>query len=294
MTEHNNKTSIGIIIAILITLSTSFIQLSCNSAKEDLFLTDIGVCTSLSNAEMLSQHGYTFIEESVGNFLVPSESEEEFDRILEQVQESALPVPVCNSFIPGSLKSVGPEAVHHEILEYMETAFRRAKKAGVEYIVYGSGASRNIPDGFQREQAQMQFIKLCKAMATIAAKYDVVVLLEPLTSKMCNFINSVPEGAEIVEEVNHPNLRLMADIYHMLMDDEGPESFLQYGHLIKHIHIAEKEGRAAPGTHNEDFRPYFDALKKVGYQGRISIEIFDWDEIESEAASAIKAIKDQI
>ena len=292
--DLKNKISIGIFIVILITLSTSCTLLSCNSAKEELFLSEIGVCTSFSNAEMLAQHGYAFIEESVGNFLVPSESEEEFNRILNQVQLSVLPVPVCNSFIPSRLKSVGPEAVHHEILEYMETAFRRAKKAGVEYIVYGSGASRNIPDGFQRKQAQMQFVKLCKAMAQIAAEYDVVVLLEPLTYRICNFINSVPEGAEIVEEVNHPNFRLMADIYHMLMDDEGPESFLQYGHLIKHIHIAEKEGRAAPGTHNEDFMPYFEALKKVGYQGRISIEIFGWDEIESEAASAIKAIKDQI
>lgn len=29
---------------------------------------------------------------------------------------------------------------------------------------------------------------------------------------------SVLEGGEIVEEMNYPNFRLLADIYHMLMD----------------------------------------------------------------------------
>jgi hydroxypyruvate isomerase len=45
-------------------------------------------------------------------------------------------------------------------------------------------------------------------MAPIAARYDVVVVLEPLNKKECNLINSVFEGGVIVEEVNHPNFRL--------------------------------------------------------------------------------------
>jgi sugar phosphate isomerase/epimerase len=266
---------------------------SCNSAKQDSFLTEIGVCTSVSNADMLATHGYTYVEESVGNFLMPTKSEEEFNEVLQQAQNAAIPVKACNSFIPGSLKSVGPDAVHPEILEFMETAFQRAQKAGVEYIVFGSGGSRGIPDGFSRDEARRQFIDLCSQMAPIAAKYDVVVVLEPLNTKECNFINSVLEGGEIVEEVNHPNFRLLADIYHMMMDGEGPESIEKYGHLIQHTHIAEREGRAAPGTHNEDFSAYFKALKNVGYEGKMSIEC-RWENLESQAPTAIAAMKNQL
>lgn len=266
---------------------------SCNSAKQDSFLTEIGVCTSVSNADMLASHGYTYVEESVGNFLMPTKSEEEFNEVLQQAQNAAIPVKACNSFIPGSLKSVGPDAVHPEILEFMETAFQRAQKAGVEYIVFGSGGSRGIPDGFSRDEARRQFTDLCSQMAPIAAKYDVVVVLEPLNTKECNFINSVLEGGEIVEEVNHPNFRLLADIYHMMMDGEGPESIEKYGHLIQHTHIAEKEGRAAPGTHNEDFTAYFKALKNVGYEGKMSIEC-RWENLESQAPTAIAAMKNQL
>jgi sugar phosphate isomerase/epimerase len=266
---------------------------SCSSPKPDTFLTEIGVCTSVSNADMLAAHGYTFIEESVGRFLMPDKSEEEFNEVLQQAQNAAIPVKACNSFIPGSLKSVGPEAVHTEILEYMETAFRRAQKAGVEYIVFGSGGSRAVPEGFSKEEALRQFTGLCSRMAPVAARYDVVVVLEPLNKKECNLINSVLEGGVIVEEVNHPNFRLLADIYHMMMDDEGPESIEKYGHLIHHTHIAEKEGRAAPGTHNEDFTAYFKALKEVGYDGKMSVEC-RWEDLETQAPTAITVMKNQL
>jgi sugar phosphate isomerase/epimerase len=276
-----------------IILMASFAVISCSSAKPDTFLTEIGVCTSVSNADMLAAHGYTFVEESVGRFLMPAKSEEEFNEMLQQAQNAAIPVKACNSFIPGSLKSVGPETVHTEILEYMEIAFQRAQKAGVEYIVFGSGGSRAVPEGFSKDEALRQFTDLCSKMAPIAAKYDVVVVLEPLNKKECNLINSVLEGGVIVEEVNHPNFRLLADIYHMMMDDEGPESIEKYGHLIHHTHIAEKEGRAAPGTHNEDFTAYFKALKEVGYDGKMSVEC-RWEDLETQAPTAITVMKNQL
>ncbi|MGE4587138.1 MAG: sugar phosphate isomerase/epimerase family protein, partial [Mangrovibacterium sp.] len=199
----------------------------------------------------------------------------------------------CNSFVPGNMKSVGSEAVHAEILVYMETAFRRAQKAGVKIIVFGSGGSRSIPEGFSRMDARRQFVELCRAMAPLAAKHGVTVVLEPLNRNECNFINSVKEGGEIVEEVDHPNFRLLADLYHMKMDGEGPESLLQYGHLIRHTHIAEKEGRSAPGTHQEDFSSYFKALKQAGYQGKMSLEC-RWTGLAEQAGPALQTLRKQL
>ncbi|MBP7180961.1 MAG: sugar phosphate isomerase/epimerase [Dysgonomonadaceae bacterium] len=252
----------------------------------------MGICTRYSNAEMLQQAGYSYVEEGVGKFLIPDKSDEEFSAILDDASRYSLPVEACNGFIPSSMKSVGPDAVHVHILQYMETAFKRAQQAGVEIIVFGSGGSRNIPEGFSRSEARRQFIDLCKQMAPIAKKYGVTVVLEPLNSKECNFVNSVAEGGEIVKAVNHPNFRLLADIYHMKMDNENPENIVKYGKLIKHVHIAEKQDRAVPGTYNEDFRPYFDALRKIDYKGRISIEA-QWKDMQTQAPIAIETIKKQ-
>ena len=266
---------------------------ACNVVRSELKPTQIGICTNLANGEKMQQYGYAYVEEGVSRFLAPTKPEEEFERILNELANSPLPVKACNSFIPGSLKSVGNEADHKNILTFAETAFRRAQRAGVEIIVFGSGGSRSIPEGFPREKAREQFIELGRKMAPIAQKYNVTIVLEPLNSTECNFINSVSEGGEIVKEINHRHFMLLADLYHMKMENEGPDTLVKYGKLIRHVHIAEKQDRAVPGTYDEDFRPYVNALKKMSYTGKISIEA-RWRDFDSQIPTAIETIKRQI
>jgi sugar phosphate isomerase/epimerase len=257
------------------------------------FLERIGVSTSLSNNGILAAAGYSFVEENARGFLVPSEADNVFEQKLAQLRESKLPLEACNSFLPPNLKCVGPAPLSEEILKFADTSFRRAQMAGIKTIVFGSSGARAIPDGFSREEARKQFISLCKQLAPIAQKHNVVISIEPLNSKECNFINSVAEGGDIVKEVNHENIRLLADIYHMLMENENPANLTKYGHLLYHIHIAEKTGRSAPGVNNENFRPYFKALKEVKYKGRMAIEC-SWKNIGEQAAPSLAFLRDQL
>ena len=257
------------------------------------FIERIGVCTDLSNNAILANAGYIFIEEAVRNFLVPDADEPGFQNRLALLKQSKLPVEVCNVFIPGNLKSVGPGAVHNEILKFAEIVFRRAALAGVKIIVFGSGGSRSIPKDWSVDESTAQFVSLGKQMAIIAERYNVVIALEPLNSKECNFINTAAEGAAIVRKIEHKNFRLMVDIYHMMMENETPEEIYKYGDLVYHVHIAEKSGRSAPGVNNEDFRPFFKALKDTGYKGRISIEC-NWTDLEKQSGLAIQTIKRQL
>jgi sugar phosphate isomerase/epimerase len=257
------------------------------------FLERIGISTSVSNNAILAASGYSFLEESVRGFLVPAEPEYVFEQKLLLLKESKIPVEASNSFLPGNLKCVGPSPNHEEILKFGETAFRRAQMAGMKTIVFGSGGARSIPDGFSREKAKNQFISLCSQLAPVAKKYNVVISLEPLNTKECNFINSVAEGGDIVKAVNHENFRMLADIYHMLMEDESPFNITKYGDLLYHTHIAEKKDRSAPGVNNEDFTPYFKALKDVRYEGRMSIEC-TWKNLEEQAAEALSFMRSQI
>jgi sugar phosphate isomerase/epimerase len=264
-----------------------------NTKKGGKLLKEIGVCTDFLNYPVIEEAGYSYIEESVQNFLVPLEGESVFNKKLELMKKSKLPVPAMNNFIPGKLKSVGPDAMHDEILKYVETTFRRAQTVGVKHIVFGSGGSRRIPDGFPKETAREQFISLCKKISPVAEKFDVVIVLEPLNKRECNILNSVADGGEIVKIVNHKNFRLLADIYHMLRENESPDNIIKYGDLIHHIHIAENIGREAPGINNEDFTPYFRALKEINYKGLMSIEC-NWKNLVEQAAPALNVLRTQI
>ena len=232
----------------------------------------LGACAQLKQAEAIRAAGGNYVEESVGRFLKPSGPDAEWQKKLAEAKASPLPVLACNSFIPGSLKSTGKNINHEGILHYVEIAFKRAQQAGIKVIVFGSSGSRSLKDGFPREQASEQFVALLKKMGPLAQPYGVTIVVEPLRRQECNFINTVIEGAAIVEKVNHPHVRLLFDIYHMLQNGEDPNDLRKVGHLLAHGHIAEKEKRTAPGVMGDDFRPFFAALKAAGYQGRISIE----------------------
>jgi sugar phosphate isomerase/epimerase len=257
------------------------------------FAPKIGVCTSLNNAGLLRQSGADYIEVGVRWSLVPDKPNAEFDANREAAKACPLPILAANGFLPGLLKCVGPDADHDAVLAYAQTAFERAKQVGIKHIVFGSSGARAIPDGFDRSRAVHQFVALLMKMAPLAAANDVVVVIEPLNSGECNFINTVPEGARIVEAVGHPNVRLLADIYHMLRMDESPEHIRDAGRLIRHVHIAEKEERTPPGVRADDFTGYLQALRDIGYSGRISIEC-RWNDMLQQLPPAIQTLREQV
>ena len=251
----------------------------------------VGICGPVAKAAKIRAAGADFFEENVQKFLVAEAPDSEFEEKLAAASGASLPVIAANCFIPGALKCVGPERDMPRLVRYAETALKRAGRAGIEAIVFGSGGSRRVPDGFSREEATQQMIEFAKQIAPAAQTAGVVLVIEPLNSGETNLVNSLAEGARIVEAVGHESVRLLADVFHMLRDGEDPGEIVKYGGLLRHAHIAEKEVRSAPGVKGDDFKPYFDAFKAAGYGGPISIECRWGEDFDAEAKRAVDVIR---
>jgi sugar phosphate isomerase/epimerase len=253
----------------------------------------IGLCVPTISSTVTAEAGFDFIEENVQTLLVGEEPDDAFAPRLKAVQTAALPVLAANCFLPGALKCTGPDVDLERIVRYADTAFRRAKLAGLRTIVFGSGGARNIPDGFDRARARDQFIACLKRIGPLAEAQGVTIVIEPLNKKECNFINSLAEGASIAEAASHPNVLLLADVYHMCVDGEAPDEIIVHGRWLHHIHVAELEGRFAPGTGGHDFDPHLRALKKINYSGPISFECV-WKQFPEQAAASLKSFREQV
>jgi len=253
----------------------------------------IGVCTSVNNAPLLKQAGCSYVEIGINSFFMPAQDDAAFAENLKSATESVLPLSAGNIFFPGELKLVGPDVNVDAVLRHAEIAMKRAKQTGTHIFVLGSGGARRIPDGFDTGKATEQFIELCEQIARLGEKYNVVVVLEPLRKQETNFINTVRQGTEIVRIVNHPNLRVLADFYHMAVENEDAHAIIEAGDLLYHCHIAEKAERTAPGIRGDDFTPYFKALKSINYKGSISLEC-NWKNFEQEVIPAVAEVKRQI
>lgn len=81
------------------------------------------------------------------------------------------------------------------------------------------------------------------------------------------------EALQLLEEVNHPNLRLQYDIYHMqIMEGNLIDTMSENISSIGHIQIADNPGRHEPGTGEINFPNVFAAIDEAGYNGWIGCE----------------------
>jgi len=272
--------------------AASFPSFSFDDSKTKKTLT-IGLCGNWNNAALAKKAGCSYIESGVANLLMPDKPDAAFKNQFDTLTATQpLPVECFNVFLPKELKSVGDQANHEGIVKYASVAFQRAEIVGAKIIVFGSSGSRTIPDGFDRTKAKEQFIALCKMLAPLAATHNITVAIENLNQSETNFINKLEESAAIVEAVRHPNLKLMCDIYHALKENDPASELVRHKEHLVHCHIAEKQERTAPGVIGDDFKPYFNALKKINYKGRVSLEC-RWKNLEAELPVAVKVVQEQ-
>jgi sugar phosphate isomerase/epimerase len=221
---------------------------------------------------LAAQAGFDYFEMTVGALLKPREDDAAFAAALEGARAAGLPCPVLNVFIPADLKITGPTADLALLERYVTTACHRAAQAGVRVIVFGSGGARRIPDGFDRTAAWRQITAFCRMLAPVASAHGVTIAVEPLNKAECNVLNTVGECARLVREVNHPAIRLLVDAFHLLKDHDSIEDIVANGDILAHVHVATAPERLAPGMETCDLQPFFNALARSRYTGRVSIE----------------------
>jgi 5-keto-L-gluconate epimerase len=99
------------------------------------------------------------------------------------------------------------------------------------------------------------------------------LLVEPINRYETRLINSVKGGADFLDELNDPSLMLLADTFHMNIEDRDLEEAIQYaGVRLGHVHFADSN-RWAPGQGHTDFGPVFAALEQIKYRDWLSAEI---------------------
>jgi sugar phosphate isomerase/epimerase len=278
------------ILAILILIAATFSV----EAQKNLTYPKIGIVQSIENDSLLKSIGYQYLVESVGKLVSPKTvTEDQFLINLSHIKKLQVPLYAFNIFIPGELKVVGPDVNEQAVLDYVRSVFERTRQANVSRIIWGSGGSRRVPDGFAESKAKEQFVSIAKKIAKLASEYNITLALENLNSTETNFITTLDEALNIVKAVDHKNLRLCVDVYHMLKEGELPSVIEKAKGYVIYCEVAEKEGRTPPGVQGEDFRPYFAALKKIGYSDRIMIEC-RWENLNTQAAPAFAYLRRQI
>ena len=249
-----------------------------------------GICTGLENVNRLAEVGYDYIEPGVRSALIPESDETEFQKIREQVAKSPLKPESYAGFIPGDLRVVGETVDFQRLSHYVETACRRANEIGGEVIVYGSSGSRNIAEGYSEERALAQIAEFLDMAADHAEAHNITIAIEPICWREGNIIRTVADGVAMAKRVNRPNIKALADLYHIYQEEEPMQNIIDAAEWLAHVHIAEPIKRSYPGNDDFDFTDFFTALRKAGYDGRVSCEC-KFDNFDADIETALKTMK---
>ncbi len=248
---------------------------------------NIGYCGKPAAAAQAAQAGFDYLELPLN--MIAGLSDEDFEAARQTLADAGLPTPAFNLLFPKDLALLSPLCADEAITEYLGRAFERMEALGGRTVVFGSGRSRQRPDGIPYPSAYRRLIRVTALTGQAAAAHGITVVIEPLNRGESNMINSVGEGAGLVAAVDLPNVRLLADYYHMAVEHEPPEDIARLSG-ISHAHIAAEAGRRFPLTEDDGYRRMFAAMKQTGYSGLLSIE-GKTDSLLTDGPQAIRLLK---
>ena len=244
--------------------------------------------TGIEIVEQARDLGYDYIELSLAH--LAALTDEAFDSLRGRLQASGLACEACNNFFPRAVRLTGPEVSWPQVRQYVHTAVNRAAELGVQVIVFGSSAAKNVPEGYPIYRAWQQIVTALQFAADEAHRKGIVIAIEPLNRQESNIVNSVAEGLALMQRVKRDKVQILADYYHMALESEDLSILRQAGPALRHVHFARVEGRTFPQAVEPGFQVFFKALRANGYSGRVSVEGFSND-FYRDAAEALEVLR---
>ncbi|MEF8851302.1 MAG: TIM barrel protein [Haloarculaceae archaeon] len=130
--------------------------------------------------------------------------------------------------------------------------------------------------GLERATQTNAIVSVLRAAAPAAAAADVTLVVEPLNTRVDHpgyFLETVDHGVEVVESVDHPNVRLLFDVYHQQVTEGDLVSRIDtFGEYVGMYHVADVPGRHELGTGEVNWATVFGAIADTGYEGSVGLE----------------------
>lgn len=264
------------------------IAVASKYAKQSAFVVWRGFEESIKKAAVFGYHGV--------ELALKTADEVDPEKLAKWLEDSNIEVSCISTgqvYSDLGLYFTHPDSqVRHRALEVFKDLIYLAKDFGKSINI---GRVRGFIDEEEdRLVYEKLFINTIKQICDFAGPFGISILIEPVNRYEINFINNLDEGSAVLKQVNVNNIKLMPDLFHMnIEEDTFVGSFKRNSNLIKYIHFADSN-RLAPGWGHLNFDSIFNTLKKINYDGWISVEILPIPEPDKAAKQAAEYLLPKI
>ena len=129
-----------------------------------------------------------------------------------------------------------------------------------------------IPPEVQWEWA----VENTKLLGDYAAEKGIEIALE-LEPFRLSLLNNLKEMTRFLDDCDHPAVKANIDISHLVLADVSPSELSCLKNRATHVHISDCDGKVhgdlPPGRGVVKFMPYLQAIKELGIEGTIALEL---------------------
>jgi len=160
--------------------------------------------------------------------------------------------------------------------DYFRQLIELCAELGGKTMVLGSPQQRNLLTGVTHGRAMEVAAELLKRIVPDLQQMNVTLAVEPLGPEEGDFLNTADAAVELINKVDSPQVRLHLDVKAMSTEQDPYEQVIRrHAEFLHHFH-ANDPNRQGPGMGAVDFTPIVSALREVGYDGWLSVEVFDY------------------
>lgn len=229
----------------------------------------------LGDEKFIKDAGYDAAEFNVARIMELDNSL--FGELKKRFLDTGLDFSVFDNPIPLTERISDPGFKLENWQEYLLRASERCSQLGCKKYVFGNGKTRSLPIEGDISAARNKLDDFINMLCDISLQFEIMVMLEPLGKSYSNIFNTIEDCANAIKYYGKKNLSSLIDLRHIVALDLPMSEISKYKDNISHIHIDNPYSivpdRYYPSVNDEyDYKPFFDVLDEIGYNGIISVE----------------------
>jgi len=202
-----------------------------------------------------------------------AEPDQDLNPLKRGMEENGLAcTSLCGMFPPERDLASSSAAVRENAKAYLRGSVDMAVALGAPLIiVVPSAVNKTAPDDTY-EEAWDNARSSIREAADYAGEKGVILALEAINRYETFLASNLTRLKKLAEEIGHPSVRMMADLFHMGIEERSlEESLRRIAPYLAHVHIADNT-REPAGFGHTDFKAAFRTLREIGYLGAITME----------------------
>jgi sugar phosphate isomerase/epimerase len=223
--------------------------------------------------------------------------------ILQSMEQTGLSFSNINAFMMNAVNDyrqpywypsfIEPEPHYRRVrIDHTRRALSLCAELGAPHITTEPGGP--LAPGQSRREAIDLFVEVLKPLAEHAEKLGVLLLIEPEPGLL---LETTDQYLEVAERLNAPSVGLNFDVGHAYcVSEDLPAAIAKLAPHIRHYHVEDIAAsrvhhHLVPGTGAIDFAEVVGAIRRTGYDGWLTVELYPFlDDPDAAARGAMEVL----